>query len=144
MPLSPLRPCTRQGCPSLVRGGGACPSCRRKYELNRGSRHERGYNYAWMMARAKYLEENPVCQCGKPATVVDHIVPHRGNRELFWDRTNWQPLCARCHSSKTVLHDGGMGRSTTAPATQDVRGRFVPQESTKREPEPAEIGPRIR
>ncbi|HSH84369.1 MAG TPA: HNH endonuclease signature motif containing protein [Guyparkeria sp.] len=31
------------------------------------------------------------------ATVVDHIVPHQGNKELFWDRSNWQPLCAPCH-----------------------------------------------
>lgn len=31
------------------------------------------------------------------ATVVDHIVPHRGNNELFWDKSNWQALCKPCH-----------------------------------------------
>jgi 5-methylcytosine-specific restriction endonuclease McrA len=30
---------------------------------------------------------------------VDHIVPHRGNRGLFWARSNWQSLCATCHNS---------------------------------------------
>lgn len=33
------------------------------------------------------------------ATVVDHIVPHRGNAVLFWDETNWQSLCKGCHDS---------------------------------------------
>ena len=32
-----------------------------------------------------------------PARVVDHIRPHRGDVELFWDRSNWQPLCKPCH-----------------------------------------------
>ena len=37
-----------------------------------------------------------------PATVVDHIVPHKGNLELFWDEGNLQTLCKQCHDSKTV------------------------------------------
>lgn len=32
-----------------------------------------------------------------PATVVDHITPHRGDPILFWDSKNWQPLCKDCH-----------------------------------------------
>ncbi len=32
------------------------------------------------------------------ATVVDHIVPHRGDNALFWDSANnWQSLCGPCH-----------------------------------------------
>lgn len=63
--------------------------------------------------------EHPLCvEClrhGKatPATDVDHIVPHKGNKRLFWDRSNWQPLCHECHSRKTVLEDGGFGRAAT-------------------------------
>jgi len=34
-----------------------------------------------------------------PATVVDHIIPHRGDKKLFWDQSNWQPLCKHCHDS---------------------------------------------
>ncbi|MCJ8139503.1 HNH endonuclease signature motif containing protein [Falsirhodobacter halotolerans] len=29
--------------------------------------------------------------------VVDHIVPHRGDLALFWDRANWQTLCPDHH-----------------------------------------------
>ncbi len=54
---------------------------------------------------------NPFCvKCfdqGKmvEATVVDHIVPHRGEHELFWDQSNWQPLCKTCHDKKTMRED---------------------------------------
>ena len=35
----------------------------------------------------------------EPATVVDHVIPHRGNPDLFWDPENLQPLCAYHHDS---------------------------------------------
>ena len=66
---------------------------------------QRGYGYQWQKARAKFLHENPLCvYCEREgritaATVVDHIEPHRGNQELFWDKNNWQSLCAHCHNS---------------------------------------------
>jgi hypothetical protein len=54
----------------------------------------------------------------KPAKVVDHIVPHRGDMSLFWDRANWQSLCANCHSSyKQRLEKSGR------EAGCDVSGR---------------------
>jgi 5-methylcytosine-specific restriction protein A len=43
------------------------------------------------------------------ATVVDHIIPHKGDKRLFWDIKNWQPLCASCHGIKTAKEDGGFG-----------------------------------
>jgi 5-methylcytosine-specific restriction protein A len=39
--------------------------------------------------------------CGDLATDVDHVVPHRGDRQLFWDTSNHQALCHSCHSRKT-------------------------------------------
>ena len=39
------------------------------------------------------------------ATVVDHIVPHRGDPALFWDRSNWRGLCKSCHDKKTGRED---------------------------------------
>jgi 5-methylcytosine-specific restriction endonuclease McrA len=33
----------------------------------------------------------------KGADVVDHIVPHKMDKALFWDRSNWQPLCKWHH-----------------------------------------------
>jgi 5-methylcytosine-specific restriction protein A len=36
------------------------------------------------------------------AVQVDHVVPHRGDRRLFWDsRGNWQSLCAACGARKS-------------------------------------------
>ncbi len=51
--------------------------------------------------------------CGKPANVVDHKTPHRGDMKVFWDKTNWQPLCTGCHS----------GRKQRAEKQQDRTGR---------------------
>jgi 5-methylcytosine-specific restriction protein A len=38
----------------------------------------------------------------EPATVVDHVVPHRGDQQLFWDEGNWAPACKPCHDAKTA------------------------------------------
>jgi 5-methylcytosine-specific restriction enzyme A len=63
------------------------------------------YGRKWKAARAEFLRQNPWCVfCARrkvrtPATVVDHIQPHRGNLSLFWSRTNWQPACYTCHNA---------------------------------------------
>ena len=68
---------------------------------------QRGYGSRWQRARLAYLQQHPLCvQCQNagritPADVVDHIIPHRGDKELFWDSSNWQPLCKKCHDTKT-------------------------------------------
>jgi 5-methylcytosine-specific restriction protein A len=37
-----------------------------------------------------------------PSYQTDHVVPHKGNQALFWDRTNnWQSLCRECGAAKT-------------------------------------------
>lgn len=43
------------------------------------------------------------------ANVVDHIIPHRGDQDKFWDYDNWQALCKTCHDIKTAKEDGGFG-----------------------------------
>ncbi len=51
------------------------------------------------------LSETPLCtmcmvaEVIEPATVVDHVKPHRGDEALFWDRANLQPLCKYHHDS---------------------------------------------
>jgi 5-methylcytosine-specific restriction endonuclease McrA len=72
-----------------------------RYEANRPSARERGYTTKWDRERTAYLKAHPHCaMCGQAATVVDHKIPHRGDRSLFWSRSNWQPLCTSCHSSR--------------------------------------------
>jgi 5-methylcytosine-specific restriction protein A len=71
-----------------------------RFDRTRPSARQRGYTVEWQHARAAFLLQHPVCRyCPKPATVVDHIKPHRGDMRLFWRRSNWQPLCTPCHSS---------------------------------------------
>ena len=73
---------------------------------------ERGYGGAWQSARVAYLREHPLCvYCLRdghvtPATVVDHKVPHRGDRELFWNQDNWQSLCKLCHDGLKKREEG--------------------------------------
>lgn len=58
---------------------------------------------AYRKRRAQFMTMHPLCAvCGEPATDLDHIVPHKGNLKLFWDVNNWQSLCHRCHSKKTM------------------------------------------
>lgn len=65
----------------------------------------RPYNYRWQQAREGFLRKHPLCvRCHRqgivePACIVDHIIPHRGDMTLFWDRSNWQSLCGPCHNS---------------------------------------------
>jgi 5-methylcytosine-specific restriction enzyme A len=64
------------------------------YKLNR-----------WRILRQRMLKHNPLCCTCKSrgkialASVVDHIVPHGGNLDLFWDTNNLQCLCYHCHNS---------------------------------------------
>lgn len=45
--------------------------------------------------------------------LVDHIIPHKGDMELFWDRNNWQAMAKECHDKKTATEDGGFGKPQT-------------------------------
>lgn len=73
----------------------------------------------WQRARQMFLARHPLCaECQRqgrvtPANTVDHIIPHRGDPERFWDQDGWQPLCAPCHSRKTAAEDGGFGNRRT-------------------------------
>ena len=108
MPRAPRRPCRFPGCPNLCDSG---VYCREHWQYStdrvRGGADARGYNAEWRRARKAFLQKHPLCaECRKvgkltPATVVDHIIPHRGDRKLFWDENNWQPLCKDCHDRKT-------------------------------------------
>lgn len=70
---------------------------------------QRGYGAKWRSVRAVYLRLHPQCvDCLSrglrvPASVVDHIQPHRGDPRLFWDAANWQALCAPCHDRHKAL-----------------------------------------
>jgi 5-methylcytosine-specific restriction endonuclease McrA len=103
MPFHAPRIC---GCGRKVPSDSQC-ACQKQRERERKARfdktrpsaRERGYDAKWDRERAAYLKVNKQCRrCGDPSTTVDHIQAHKGNQALFWNRSNWQPLCTPCHS----------------------------------------------
>jgi 5-methylcytosine-specific restriction protein A len=111
MPRKPLKPCKHPGCPNLTEHD-YCDAHAPLHRSDRASAGKRGYTSRWQKASKAYLRKHPLCAaCLKEgritkAAVVDHIVPHRGNRQLFWDESNWQPLCKHCHDVKTMTEEG--------------------------------------
>lgn len=61
------------------------------------------YDARWQRRRVQQLREEPLCRLclslGRimPASVADHITPHRGDPVLFDGPL--QSLCKRCHDS---------------------------------------------
>jgi 5-methylcytosine-specific restriction protein A len=124
MAYAPPHPCNHPGCSALT----TAPYCqdharerRQRFDRERGSAAARGYDSKWRRTRQGFLRKHPLCaeheRQGEvvSAVVVDHIRPHKGDRALFWDRYNWQPLCKACHDRKTALEDGRWG---PAPSPQ--------------------------
>lgn len=121
--------CNHRGCNNLT----ADKYCEqhmkdeRSYDRYRGSAHKRGYGSRWRSYRVGYLKLHPLCVCEDckhkvvplPANVVDHIVPHKGDKDLFWDPDNHQAMNKKCHDRKTVKEDGGFGRlESRTPGTE--------------------------
>lgn len=114
MPYKSKIPCKYPGCPELV--SVAEKYCPKHYKLKRPkdkrpNSARRGYDYKWRKVRAEYLHKHPLCvRCMAQgrytmATVVDHIIPHRGDSKLMWDENNYQALCKSCHDRKTMTED---------------------------------------
>nr|WP_312578232.1 HNH endonuclease signature motif containing protein [Sedimentibacter sp.] len=118
MAMKPKRMCGYPGC-NILTNDKYCEEHKQKinqyYDNKRGTPTQRGYNSKWRKASKLFLASHPWCvECLKksthePATETDHIIPHKGNMKLFWDKTNWQGLCHSCHSIKTAKEDGGFG-----------------------------------
>ncbi len=120
-PIKPKHPCPGKGprysrCPNLISSSESC--CReclsflkeadRRYDQRRDQTEERQWIHSprWRKASKLFLEEHPLCvECERQrritaAYLVDHIIPHEGNYDLFWDQSNWQGLCNPCHEEK--------------------------------------------
>lgn len=94
----------------------------REYEQRRGSARERGYTSKWDKASKGFLRRNPICKACEAAGVIcasevtDHIVPHRRDSALFWDRSNWQACCRWHHDvvKQRLERDYEQGRAVAA------------------------------
>ena len=114
MPSRVNVPCRHPGCAALVPYGQKyCETHKKLHPEATRSATSRGYGAAWQRESKRFLQmpEHRLCEeCLKEgryvkATVVDHIVPHRGDPALFWDRSNWRGLCKSCHDKKTGRED---------------------------------------
>jgi 5-methylcytosine-specific restriction protein A len=121
MPTKPLHMCNATGCRVLVTAKYCPKHAAEKQEKSLGKRRaydkDRPAYYGWYdLARWKLIREKvlyafPFCvdcdRAGRTAmsTIVDHVVPHKGDSGLFWDLENLQGLCAHCHSVKTSKED---------------------------------------
>lgn len=90
---------------------------RRQHDRDRGSARARGYTSRWDRAAKRFKADNPLCvgclavEKTVEAKVVDHIMPHRGDMELFWSPSNWQAACAWHHDvvkqRLEIMHNDG-------------------------------------
>lgn len=112
MTIKPLKPCKHAGCRAYAEKEGYCLKHYKErfsyyFQDKRISPSKLGYNRKWDHARKEFLKLHPLCViCGRPATEVDHIIPHKGSAALFWQSGNWQALCHSCHSKKTIKENG--------------------------------------
>lgn len=120
-PNRPLRPCSCSRCPNAVRPPARYCDAHKGYERAIAPRHEarqpdnrpsaaaRGYDAKWRAASKEFLAAHPYCECDTclrlgrllPASVVHHMIPHRGDMQLFWDQANWRAMSKRCHDRHT-------------------------------------------
>jgi 5-methylcytosine-specific restriction protein A len=88
---------------------------------------ERGYTYQWSLASKRYRAKHPLCRgceaVGRVeiATVVDHVIPHKGDERLFCDEGNWQPSCDWHHNEikATLEHQWERGEIDAAALNLD-------------------------
>jgi len=111
----PRKPCSIPGCRGLVVVGvSRCARHQAQFEQERVALSDQARadapwrkwykTAAWRARRAQQLASDPLCRLcpswsRQPATVADHVVPHRGDHALFWFGA-LQSLCKPCHDTK--------------------------------------------
>lgn len=94
----------------------------RETDRLRGSARERGYSVAWDKASRGFLLRHPICAACEAAglivaaEVTDHVIPHKGDMGLFWDRSRWQGACTWHHNVvkqilERLFEDGAIGEA---------------------------------
>ena len=127
MALRPKTICNYAGCGKTIDEGRYCTKHEVIHQLQENKRksirnadYSRMYTWNWRKYSSTFLKQHPLCliclEDGKiiPASEVDHIKPHKGDKDLFWAEDNHQALCKPCHSRKTAQEDGGFGHKAKA------------------------------
>ena len=122
MPSKQKKLCNESGCRNIVTRGSKCAEHYkepvRDYKAEKAAKplHNKWYSDPqWRRIRAIQLKLKPLCadclarDILRPACIVDHIDPHKGDWSKFTDPDNLQSLCKKCHDRKTAKEDGGFG-----------------------------------
>ena len=117
MPNKIAHPCNHPGCPALTTER-FCPAhakqVQQRYDKERGTATERGYDSTWAKVRKIQLSQYPLCQrCEQGgvirAAVLVHHVKRIADGGSVLDQNNLLSVCADCHYE---LHKGDVwGRS---------------------------------
>lgn len=105
MPNRSLKPCSYPNCPNLTQGG-LCDTHKRqrtqRYEAERGTATERGYDARWHKVRGHKLAQDPLCErCKRQghdrvAVLVHH--KDRNPKNNQWE--NLESICNPCHDGE--------------------------------------------
>jgi len=115
----PYRVCTIFAATREFESGQGCPSAMGKAGVKRAIPWEGGWYKLkrWSRVRRQQLRKEPLCaMCFErglitAATVADHVVPHRGDWNLFWTG-KLQSLCAACHNGEKQSWDRSSAHGT--------------------------------
>jgi len=120
MPLRAMKLCKQSKCKHLTRNAnGYCDEHQQiaidktnewkaRYDKQRGSSRERGYDKTWERLRKMYLRDHPLCEdCLEidelePATEVHHKEKVKDHPELRLVMNNLRALSKACHSKRTA------------------------------------------
>lgn len=130
MRKKPLKICSRPGC-NKTTTERYCAEHKKhywsEYDKKRGTRTQRGYDYAWYKFRKSYIARNPLCVFCKEqgflvsATEIDHIKRLADHPELKYDEINLRALCKPCHSKRTYEEQSkgfGSGKTRETNSTE--------------------------
>ena len=146
MANAPARACGRAGCRGIIRED-VCSVCGPRKrggwqdDAQRGTRHQRGYDAAWVALRRQFILEKtleaaesgkslfPICElCGKtvektPEIHVDHVKAFSGlDDPLRLNRGNLRITHYRCHMRRTAASRGDRRRVGAGLPSPPYRG----------------------
>ena len=107
MPNKPLRPCNHTGCSQLVTSGyceAHSKQVQKRYDKQRGTAAERGYDSRWQRFREIYMRGHPLCAMCEDkgyivkADLIHHKTPLDQGGEKYAD-DNLMSVCSSCHES---------------------------------------------
>lgn len=129
--MAKAKTCCRPGCRGIIRDNvcsGCGPVPKRGWQSeNRGTRHDRGYDSAWVKLRELFVQEkrleaimdgrspHPICElCDRPIKKVreihvDHVTPFKGRLDpLRLAKHNLRLVHRLCH----MIHTGSKSSAT--------------------------------